>query len=141
VPPTLHQRQSVRIEPADLHSHVERAFNAADVDALVSLYEADAQMVTDDGRVVTGLEAIRSVWSGFAELGGRIAMTTRYAVEQGDIALLSNVWTFEMDGAPLASSVTAEVARRQPGGSWRYFIDNPNGVPMETPDPGAQPPT
>ncbi len=65
-------------------------------------------------------------------------MTTRYAVEQGDIALLSNAWTFEMDGAPVASSVTAEVARRQPDGSWRYIIDNPYGVPMETPDPGAQ---
>lgn len=128
------------MKPADLHNHVERAFNEANVDALVSLYEADAQMMTDDGSVVTGLEAIRAVWAGFAELGGRIALATRYAVEQGDIALLSNAWTFEMDGAPVASSVTAEVARRQPDGSWRYIIDNPYGVPMETLDPGAQPP-
>jgi ketosteroid isomerase-like protein len=117
------------MEPADLHAQVERAFNAADVDALVSLYEPDAQMMSDDGGVVTGLEGIRAVWTGFTELGGSIALTTRYAVERGDIALLSNAWTFELDGAPVASSITAEVARRQPDGSWRYVIDNPYGAP------------
>jgi uncharacterized protein (TIGR02246 family) len=121
------------MEPADLHSRVERAFNAADVDALVDLYEPDAQMVTDDGSVVSGPEAIRSIWSGFAELGGQIAMTTRYSVEQGDVALLSNTWIFHMEGAAVASSVTAEVARRQPDGSWRYIIDNPYAAPTEGP--------
>jgi ketosteroid isomerase-like protein len=64
-------------------------------------------------------------------------MTTRFAVEQGDIALLSNAWIFEMDGAAVARSVTAEVARRQPDGSWRYIIDNPYGAPMELNVPGA----
>jgi ketosteroid isomerase-like protein len=125
------------MKPTDLHRHVEQAFNAADVDALVSLYESDAQMMTDDGSVVIGLEAIRSVWSGFTDLGGRIAMTTRYSVEHGDIALLSNAWTFEMDGAPVASSITAEVARRQSDGSWQYIIDNPYGAPIEGTDPRA----
>lgn len=119
------------MEPADLHHQVERSFNAADVDTLVSLYESDAQMMTDNGSVVTGLEAIRSVWSGFTALGGQIVMTTRYVVEQGDIALLSNAWTFEMAGVQVASSVTAEVAKRQPDGSWRYIIDNPYGAPTE----------
>lgn len=125
------------MEPADLHRCVESAFNAADVDALVSLYESDAQMMGEDGSVVTGLEAIRSVWSGLSELGGRISMATRYVVEQDGIALLSNAWTFEMDGAPVASSVTAEVARRQSDGSWRYIIDNPYGAPTGTTDQGA----
>ena len=52
-------------------------------------------------------------------------MVTRYAVESGDIALLSNEWTLELEGNPVASAVTAEVARRQDDGTWRYVIDNP----------------
>ena len=56
-------------------------------------------------------------------------MTTRYSVEQGDIALLSNVWKFELDGSEAATAITAEVARRQPDGSWRYVIDNPYAAP------------
>lgn len=135
--PPRSRGQGVFMEPGDLHERVERAFNASDVDALVGLYEPDARMIADDGSVVSGLEAIRSVWSGLVHLGGRIAMTTRYAVQHGDLALLSNAWSFEMDGARVAASVTAEVARRQPDGSWRYIIDNPYGAPAETPDQGA----
>ena len=71
-----------------------------------------------------GLEAIRSVWAGFVALGGRITMTTRFAVELGDLALLSNAWSFEGGGMSFGS-VTAEVARRQPDGTWRYVIDHP----------------
>lgn len=119
------------MEAANLHQRVENAFNAGDVDALVELYEPDACMLGDDGSVVTGLDAIRAVWNGFIALEGRIAMTTRYAVEMDDIALLSNTWVFEMGGAPVASAITAEVARRQADGTWRYVIDNPYGAPVE----------
>jgi uncharacterized protein (TIGR02246 family) len=120
------------MQPSDLHPRVESAFNAGDVDALVDLYEPDARLLTEDGAAAIGTDAIRAVWEGFTALGGRISMTTRYAVEVDDIALLSNAWTFELDGAPVASSVTAEVAKRQRDGSWRYLIDNPYGTPSET---------
>ena len=120
------------MEPGDLHQRVETAFNAGDVDGLIDLYVPDARMLSEDGAVVVGVDAIRAVWEGFTALGGRISMATRYAVEVDDIALLSNAWTFEMDGAPVASSVTAEVAKRQADGSWRYVIDNPYGTPSET---------
>ena len=78
------------------------------------------------GSVAAGLPAIRKVWAGFVALGGQIAMTTRYAVEFDDIALLSNTWTFEGAGMKFSSG-TAEVARRQADGSWLYVIDNPFG--------------
>jgi ketosteroid isomerase-like protein len=115
--------------PAELHSQVQTAFNAADVDALVALYEPDARMFRDDGTVAEGVDAIREVWAGLIALGGSLAMTTRHAVEADEIALLSNSWTFTMDGAEVASSITSEVARRQPDGTWRYVIDNPYGAP------------
>ena len=59
-------------------------------------------------------------------------MATRFVSEADGVALLSNAWTFEMDGALVASSVTAEVARRHGDGSWRYLIDNPYAARYET---------
>jgi uncharacterized protein (TIGR02246 family) len=111
----------------ELHRRVEEAFNAGDVEALVALYEPDACMVKDDGSVVSGTAAVREIWSGFVALGGRINMTTRFVVEQGDVALLSNTWTFEGAGMTF-SATTAEVARRSSDGAWRYVIDNPFGL-------------
>lgn len=115
----------------ELHRLVEAAFNAGDVDALVALYEADAIMGTPDGSFVRGLEAIREQWAGFVALNGRITMETRHAVEVGDLALLRNDWHF-VAGEMEFSSQTAEVARRQGDGAWRYVIDNPYGAaPVE----------
>src|SRR5271163_2085336 len=112
------------MNPSDIHRLVEEAFNAGDPDALVALYEEDAAMATPDGTFVNGRDAIREQWSGFVALGGSIHMSTRYAVVVGDTALLSNDWRFTGAGMEL-SSRTAEVARRQPGGTWKYVIDHP----------------
>jgi uncharacterized protein (TIGR02246 family) len=119
------------VNPADIHPAVESAFNAGDVDALVALYEPDAVMVGEDGDEAHGVDAIRAVWSALIALGGTIAVTTRQAVVQGEVALLSNRWDFSMDGAVVASAITSEVARRQPDGSWKYVIDNPYGAPAD----------
>ena len=112
------------MQVGDIHRLVEDAFNADDTDALVALYEEDAAMATPDGTFVGGRDAIREQWSGFVALGGNIQMTTRYAVVVGDTALLSNDWHFTGAGMEL-SSRTAEVARRQPDGTWKYVIDHP----------------
>jgi uncharacterized protein (TIGR02246 family) len=118
------------VEPSDLHRRVEEAFNAGDVDGLVALYEPDARMVRDDGSTAAGHDAIREIWDGFVALGGRISMTTRSAVEAGDIALLSNSYAFSSDGLEFGAT-TAEVARRGHDGTWRYVIDNPFAGPQE----------
>jgi ketosteroid isomerase-like protein len=112
------------VDPSALHALVEQGFNDGDVEALVRLYEPGARMVRDDGTAAVGTDEIRALLTGLLEPGGRIGVVTRYAVEAGDLALLSNVWTYEDEGGSF-SSVTAEVARRQDDGSWRYVIDNP----------------
>lgn len=113
-------------DAAALHQAVEDAFNAKDVDGLVSLYTADACLIQPDGSVATGLEAIAEVWRAFIALDGQMSMTTKVAVEQGDVALLSNAWTFANESLTL-QSVSAEVAVRDSSGTWRYLIDNPFG--------------
>jgi len=113
-------------QPADIHHAVEEAFNARDLEGLVSLYEKDARMATPDGSVAEGVDAIREQWQGFLAMNGRMTLKTRFAVEMGDVALLRNDWSFASDDAELASSAS-EVVRRQPDGTWRYVIDHPFG--------------
>lgn len=105
---------------------MEEAFNAKDLDSLLSLYEEGAQMATIAGSVASGLDAIREQWQGFVAMDGRMAVTTRFVVEMDDLALLRNDWTFTSEVGELSSS-TAEVVRRQPDGSWLYVIDHPFG--------------
>ena len=112
--------------PGDLHHSVQTAFNNGDVDGLVALYEPDAWLFGPEGPV-QGTDGIRGAWSAMIGMGGKVEMVTQYAIEQGDIALLSNRWTIVIDGAEIAAT-TAEVARRQSDGTWKYVIDNPDAA-------------
>lgn len=116
----------------DLHGKFERAFNAGDVEAIVALYEPDAIYVGEDGTAAVGLDAIRESFVAPTRFGGKVTITTLYAIEHGDLALLSNRWTFEAPGYS-SSATTAEVARRQPDGTWRYVIDNANAGAARNP--------
>jgi ketosteroid isomerase-like protein len=121
----------VVVDARVLHRLVESGFDAGDVDTLVALYGPGAQMIDEQGVVARGHDAIRARWSEYVALGLRLSVVTRYAIESGDLALLSNSWTLELDGEPVASSFAAEVARRQGDGRWLYVIDSPYGASGE----------
>ncbi len=108
----------------DIHPAVEAGVNNQDLDGLMALYAPDASMVVLDGSTVTGLEAIREQWSGFLAMNGRMTLRSRFVIEAGDLAILSNEWTLTV-GDETMSAVTAEVAQRQPDGGWLYVIDHP----------------
>ena len=109
---------------ADIHPAVEAGTNAQDLDGLMALYAPDAVMVLMDGSTVTGTEAIRAQWAGVLALKGRMTLRSRYAIEAGELAVLSNEWSLTA-GDQTMSAITAEVARRQPDGSWLYVVDHP----------------
>ena len=109
---------------ADIHPSVEKGVNDRDLDGLVALYAPDAVMVLPDGSTVTGTEAIRGQWAELLAMEGRMTLRSRYAIEAGDLAILSNEWTFTA-GELTMGATTAEVARRQADGGWLYVIDHP----------------
>jgi ketosteroid isomerase-like protein len=114
-------------QPHDIHPAVQSRFNAADVDGLVALYEPGAVMVGSEGERCDGLDGVRANWAGLIEMGGaHMELTTVYCVVQDDLALLRNDYTVDFAGTPVSGS-TAEVARRQPDGTWLYAIDHPFG--------------
>lgn len=109
-------------EPNQLSSLLVERINARDIDGLVALYEDDAVLDTGSG-LVTGSAAIREFWSGFLATDPHVELGRQAApLVNGDLALTSTL----VPGA----FVTAEVARRQPDGSWKWAIDQPS-LPVE----------
>jgi ketosteroid isomerase-like protein len=114
--------------PEQIHRLFEDAFNDGDIDNLMLLYEPDAVLVPQPGSVATGTGQVRAALQGYLALNGRITLDTKLVLPVGDLAYMSNTWSLNgtgPDGSPLTlGATTAEVARRQPDGTWLYVIDN-----------------
>jgi ketosteroid isomerase-like protein len=97
---------------------VERA-NAKDADGIAALYEEDAVMAYPRGSQTVGRAAIRELWARVLPGMPRFAPEEPLpALVSGDIALTATV---AKDGA----GARAQVARRQPDGSWLRLLDQP----------------
>ncbi len=107
------------VQPDDLgRFFVERA-NAGDVEGLVALYEPDAVLALQSGQVATGHQQIRQEYERI--LASKPTFT---AGEQQPAFCLGNL---ALTSTRLAGGgATAEVARRQPDGTWLWVIDQPN---------------
>lgn len=119
------------MQPAELHDRVRDGINTADVDALVALYEPEAVLMAEEGPPAIGSDAIRAAYESLAAYGGTITLDTRYVIERGELAMLSNQYTFSMPGYS-TTWITSEVARRQTDGTWKYVLDNPYAVSVAT---------
>jgi uncharacterized protein (TIGR02246 family) len=106
-------------KPEDLtRLFVERA-NAGDAKGVAALYEEEAVMAYPPGDVTVGREAIRSLWEKILEKAPRFEPEDSLPTLQSDgIALTS---TAPKDGA----GARAQVARRQPDGTWLRLLDQP----------------
>jgi ketosteroid isomerase-like protein len=107
-------------EPEDLSRLFVQRVNAQDVEGLVALYERDAVLATPDGGAVRGEEEIRRFYADLIASAPRFAPGDQHpALRLGHLALTS---TRLAGGA----GATAEVARQQPDGTWRWILDRPN---------------
>jgi ketosteroid isomerase-like protein len=107
------------LRPEDLNRFfIERA-NAGDAEGLTALYEPHAVLAFPIGQVTIGQDAIRRVYEQM--LVGRPSFEgeQRPPLVNGDLALTTTRF---------ASGATAEVARRQPDGTWLWVIDHPSIV-------------
>jgi hypothetical protein len=103
-------------EPNDLERFfVERA-NAGDVEGLVALYEPSATLDGGHGEVVIGHDQLRNFFSKFLEGRPQLSPSVQApALCSGNLALTSS----RLDNG----DITAEIARRQPDGSWLWAVD------------------
>jgi ketosteroid isomerase-like protein len=114
------KRESI-YDPQDLERQLVVRENAGDVNGMTALFEPDAVIELNDGRVVRGKEAIHAFFTklqvtGLRPEGRRFRLgEQRPALICGDLALTS---TRALDGG-----ITSEVARRQVDGTWLWAID------------------
>jgi ketosteroid isomerase-like protein len=125
--------------PEQIHRVLEERFNAGDLDGLMELYEPEAALIAQPGSVAHGGEPARAALQSFLALKGHIRLDTKLVVTVGDLAYLANTWSLSgtgPDGTPVTlGATTAEVARRQADGTWRYVIDNAWGDRATTGSP------
>jgi uncharacterized protein (TIGR02246 family) len=120
------------IAPAlqDIHRRFEAAFNVADLEGILALYEPEAVFVNSDGAVLHGREEIRAAFAAMFDTGCRIRLETAGIMEGTDgLVLMHGKWVLSGSGPggqPFEQRGTsAEVLRRQANGAWLYAVDNP----------------
>ncbi len=86
-------------EPGHVIEQFTRYFNSGDIDGLASLYEDGAAFIPEPGTVVSDTAGLRSALQ----------------------------WRLDVPGGEPMEHTSAEVARRQPDGTWKYALDNPYG--------------
>ena len=112
------------LKPQDVHTLFLDAFNRADVEALVALYEPNALLVTGQGPAL-GHDAIGEAYRHILADDARMELTTETVLESTEgFAVLHASWTYHRGGSASAG-LSTEVVRRQPDGSWLFVIDEP----------------
>jgi uncharacterized protein (TIGR02246 family) len=121
----------IATSPEALHQLWVDGVNRGDLDGLSDLYEAEAAFVVSPGQIVTGLPAVREATAGLLALNPRATLEIKTVIRSGGLAVLLSTWHLtgtDASGSPVdVGGQTADVARRQDDGSWRFAIDNPWG--------------
>ena len=108
-------------DPQELERQLVVRENAGEVTGMTALFEPDAVIELNDGRLLRGKKAIHEFFAnlqvtGLGPEGRRFKLgKQRPALICGDLALTS---THSLDG-----DITSEVARRQDDGTWLWVID------------------
>ena len=116
--------------PDELHTLFADGLNAGDAEAVASLYEDDAILVSDPKRIVKGRVAILEGLVNFLAIEPKLTLNAARVVRNGDLAILYSDWTItgtNPDGSHMSVDVRpTHVARQQADGTWRIVIDDPS---------------
>ena len=119
-------------EPTELHRLVTAGVNAHDVNALMELYEPDPAGRNLAGQAYHGADSLRQLLDGLVSAAQEFELSTRNVLVTDDVALMSGDWYAVLatpEGATTRIEGTAaEVARRQPDGTWRFLIGDPTFI-------------
>jgi len=104
------------MEPNDLEKFFVERTNAGDLEGLMALYEPNAVVAFAEGKVARGLDEIREFFVRLLADRPQLDSSLQSpALCSGDLALTSSRLS--------NGEITAEIARRQPDGTWLWVID------------------
>lgn len=103
-------------DPQELERLLVQRQRTGDIEGMMVLYEPTAIVDCGGARLLRGLDQIRTYFTDAINAGRKFEIGTQQpALIAGNLALTSTRFA---DG-----SVTAEVARQQPDGTWLWIID------------------
>ncbi len=117
--------------PEDWPRVFEQHLNAGDLEAVMALYEPDARFVAPSGETIVGRDRIREVVAGLIRSKTKFQSRVIKATTIDNVALLCT----DFQGTALDASARTievrskaiEVLRRQPEGTWKLIVGDPNG--------------
>ena len=112
-------------EADQVNVEATKYLNAGDAEGLLSMYEDGALLLLEPTSTVEECQDLRSGVQTYLDMEGTITIEASSELVVGDLALIHSRWRFEVPGEEPQVAVSAEVARRQPDGTWKYVIDNP----------------
>lgn len=112
-------------EPDQVIVEFTQYFNAGDKEGLLSMYEDGALLLLEPTSTVDECRDLRGIVQTYLDMKGTITIEASSELVVGDLALTHSRWRFEVPGEDPQVAISAEVARRQPDGTWKYVIDNP----------------
>jgi uncharacterized protein (TIGR02246 family) len=118
-------------KPEDWPRVFEQHLNAGDLDDVMALYEPEARFVSKSGETLIGRNRIRELVGGLIEAKARLHSRVVKAVTVDDIAQLYTDFEGTMNDESGKTVVirhkAIEVLRRQPDGTWKLIVGDPNG--------------
>lgn len=116
------------MRPEELYPALGEAYNAGDLEAMLTLYDPNAVFVIKPDRVTEGPEELRAALQRIVDLHGRLTVTPHSFTRSDDLMLVLGTFTLtgrRSDGTPVErTSRFADVLRRQADGRWLIAVDN-----------------
>jgi ketosteroid isomerase-like protein len=110
---------------------LDRAFNAGDIDAVLSFYEPAAVVVTEPGKLARGANELRTFFERVMRPGASAHQLKSHVIEADGVALFLSRWTLETGNAGpdtrAQTFIATTVFRKQQDGTWKALIDNSMG--------------
>lgn len=113
---------------------LDSAITSKDIDSIRRIYDQNAVLVAQPGRIVRGREEIAAYYSALFGMNIPMSVTTTamHTLESDSLALLATRWTLEgttPTGEKASIDRTASmVLRKAAGEDWKVCIDNPFGA-------------
>jgi ketosteroid isomerase-like protein len=117
-------------DPGDVHPAWAEAFNAQDLDGVVSFIEPQGVFAPRPGLALAGEDNL-AAQRQFLAMGLPIDLAVRHVLEAGDIALAIVDWTIKgtaADGSEVDLKGTSADVLRLGDDGWKLAIDNPFGT-------------
>src|SRR5215813_1877421 len=118
--------------PTHTANQLIEAINHGDLDSAVALYEKDAVLVAQPGKIARGSEELRRALEGFITMKASLRSEAQQVIECGNLALYLSRWSLRGTD-PAGKAVTmggqsTNFLRRQSDGRWLIALDNPWGA-------------